>query len=79
MKIVLYKDNTPLDIPEELILCLTDEPNAYKKFQQLTEGEQKAFIDWIYSAKTDETKVKRITTTIDKVLKGYKLTDKIND
>ena len=68
VRIILYKDNTPLEIPEELAVCLKDEPNAYEKFQQLAEGEQKAFIDWIYSAKTDETKVKRIIATIDKVL-----------
>ena len=69
VRIILYKDNTPLEIPEELIICLTEEPGAYEKFQQLTEGEQRASIDWIYAAKTDETKVKRIAATIDKVLK----------
>jgi len=79
VKVILYKDDTPLEIPDELIICLTDEPNAYEKFVQLTEGEQKAFIEWIYSAKTDETKVKRIVTTIDKVLTGQKLNEKTND
>ena len=74
--VILYRDNEPLEIPEELVICLTHETDAYEKFQQLTESEQKAFVDWIYSAKTDETKVKRIAETIDKVLKGNKLTDK---
>ena len=69
VRIILYRDNTPLEIPEELIACLKDEPNAYENFQQLTESKQKEFIDWIYSAKTDETKVKRIVATIDKVVK----------
>ena len=74
--VILYHDNEPLEIPEELVICLTHETDAYEKFQQLTESEQKAFVDWIYSAKTDETKVKRIAETIDKVLKENKLTDK---
>ena len=69
VRIILYRDNDPLEIPEELAACLKDEPNAYKAFQQLTEGQQKAHIDWIYSAKTDATKVKRIIATIDKVVK----------
>jgi len=66
--IILYRDNAPLEIPEELIVCLKGEPNAYEKFQQLKGSEQRVFIDWIYSAKTDETKVRRIAATIDKVL-----------
>jgi len=74
--IILYLDNDALEIPEELIVCLKDEPKAYEKFQQLKESEQRAFLNWIYSAKTDETKVKRMVETIDKVLKGKKLTDK---
>ena len=76
--IILYKDNDPLEIPEELIICLKDESDVYEKFQQLKESEQRAFVDWIYAAKTSETKVKRIATTIDKVLKGHKFTDKTN-
>ena len=65
--IILYPDNDPIEIPEELIICLKDESNAYEKFQQLKESEQKAFVDWICAAKTDETKVKRIAETIDKL------------
>ena len=69
VRIILYRDNDPLEIPKELVDCLKDEPNAYENFRQLTEGEQKKFVDWIYSAKTDQTKVKRIVATIDKVVK----------
>lgn len=73
VKVILYKDENPLEIPKELELCLKDEPLAYETFINLKEGEQKAFIDWIYSAKKDETKVERIATTINKVIKGEKL------
>ncbi len=72
VNVVLFKDSAPLEIPDELVMCLSDEPTAYEKFKQLTEGEQKAFIDWIYSAKTDETKVNRIATTINNLLNGQK-------
>ncbi len=74
--IVLYADNLPTEIPEEFKLCLMDEPTVYEAFLAYTNGEQKTFIDWIYSAKTDATKVERIAKTIDKIIAGNKLTDK---
>ncbi|GGA65119.1 hypothetical protein GCM10008015_02430 [Flavobacterium palustre] len=73
VKVILYKDDSPIEIPDELVVCLKDEPLAYETFVKLKEGEQKAFIDWIYSAKKDETKVERIATTIKKIIKGEKI------
>lgn len=74
--IVLFADDFPTEIPEELKLCLMDEPNAYKTFLNYTNGEQKTFIEWIYAAKTDATKVQRIAKTLDKIITGKKLTSK---
>lgn len=74
--IILYADNFPTEIPDEFKLCLMDEPNAYETFLNYTNGEQKTFVEWIYSAKTDTTKVERIAKTIDKIITGNCLTDK---
>lgn len=74
--IVLFADNFPTKIPDELKLCLIDEPNVYETFLTYTNGEQKTIIEWIYSAKTDTTKVNRIAKTINKIVTGNKLTDK---
>lgn len=46
--VVLYHDNEPLDIPEEMLLCLQDEPEALNFFNSLTESEQKFYIEWVY-------------------------------
>ena len=73
--IILFEDNFPTDIPEELKLCLMDEPNTYETFLNYTNGEQKTIIEWIYSAKTDATKVERIAKSIDKIAENI-LTDK---
>lgn len=73
VKVVLYADNSPLEIPEDILVCLKDEPQAYAVFTRYTEGEQKAFIDWITSAKKEETKVERIVKTIEKLLREEKL------
>ena len=65
--VILFADNNPTKIPDELISCFLDEPNAYETFLSYTSGQQKEFIDWIYSAKTDETKIERISETLNKL------------
>ena len=70
--IVLFPDHDGIEIPEEFLICLKDEPKAYKIFLSYTEGEQKAFMDWIYAAKKEETRIERMAVTINKVLKGLK-------
>ena len=76
VQVTLFADNSPTEIPEELKLCLLDEPNGLENFMKYTDGEQKACIDWIYSSRTEETKVERIAKTLDKIAKKQKLTDK---
>lgn len=72
VRILLYADNDPIEIPHELSVCLQDDPTAHSIFLGCTGKEQKAFIDWIYSARTDKTRVERIATTLDKLSKGQK-------
>jgi hypothetical protein len=76
VKVSLFEDTDPLEIPKELELCLLDDPAAHQGFYALKESEQKLFVDWINSAKRDETKVKRITETLVKLSKGLKFYDK---
>jgi hypothetical protein len=68
VRVVLYADHLPIEIPDELLICLKDEPAAYKYFLKCTDGQQKEFIDWIYSAKTDDTKVERIAQMLNKLI-----------
>ena len=74
--IILYPDNEPLEVPEEMLLCLEDEPAAFKFFKSLSESEQKFYIQWIYSAKKEETKIDRLAKSINKLAKGMKLYDR---
>ena len=78
IQVVLYPDNLPAEIPEELRLCLLDEPIAYETFLSYTDGEQKAFIDWISSVKKIETKTERIAKAINMLQKKQKLTAPFN-
>ncbi|MEI8086608.1 MAG: YdeI/OmpD-associated family protein [Paludibacter sp.] len=65
--IKLYSQNLPTVVPEDFLICLNDEPKALQSFNNLSQKEQQAMIDWIYSAKKDDIKVERIVQTIDKL------------
>jgi hypothetical protein len=73
VKIVLYLDDSLTDIPEEFLLCLKDEPNAYENFIAFTDSEKKTYIDWIYSVKTETKKIERMAEAINKIIKNEKL------
>lgn len=70
--IVLFPDNEPMEVSEEMLLCLKDEPKALAFFNSLTESEQKYYINWIYSAKKEETKIDRLAKSINRLLKKEK-------
>lgn len=74
--VILYPDNDPLHVPDEMLICLQDEPAALNFFNSLSESERKFYIDWIYSAKRQETKVDRLAKAINRLMNGLKLYDK---
>jgi len=75
--VILYADESSLEIPAEIIECFKNEPKKiFEHFQSFSEGEQKAYLDWIYNSKTDETKAIRIIRMMDKVQKKLRLHDK---
>src|SRR5206468_8235198 len=65
VQVQMELDDRPLIPPAELITCLADEPEALTFFNQLTKGHQNYFTKWIESAKTEETKAKRIAQAIN--------------
>lgn len=74
--VILYPDNEPLEVPEEMLMCLQDEPEALHFFKSISESEQKFYIQWIYSAKKEETKIDRLAKTINRLQKKLKMYDK---
>ena len=75
VEIILYADSSPTETPEEILICLKEAPEAFILYLDSTDGERKAYLDWIYAAKKDETKVKRIAQMIDGLLKGQQFYD----
>jgi len=76
--VILYTDNEPLEVPEEMLLCLQDDIKAFNFFKSLTESEQKYYIQWIYSSKKEETKINRLAKTINRLAQGLKMYDKMD-
>jgi hypothetical protein len=62
-------DKYEVKLPPELIECLEEEPTAITFFKTLTKGHQDYFIKWILSAKTDETRAKRMAQMITALMK----------
>jgi hypothetical protein len=78
--IILYSDESLLKIPDEIKECFENEPkSSLNTFYNFTEGEQKSYLDWIYNAKTDATKIKRILVMMERLKKGLNFYDKEED
>jgi len=59
-----------IETPDYLLECFEYEPEAEIFFNKLPKSHQSYFIKWIESAKTEPTKIKRITQTITGLSKG---------
>lgn len=73
LKVKLSVDEKGFVFNKDFIDCLADEPSAKIFFESLTGSHQKYFSKWIDSAKTESTKVKRITMAVNALAKkmGY--------
>ena len=64
-------DKTEYKLNAEFMVCLKDEPEALAFFNTLTGSHQRYYSKWIESAKTEETKAKRIAQAINGFLKKW--------
>lgn len=74
--VILFKDEDAFEVPEEMLICLKEEPIALEFFKSLSESEQRLYVLWVYSAKKEETRVDRLAKSVNKLLKRQKLYDK---
>lgn len=69
IRVDLFVDATPVDTPREILDCLALEPVPVRKaYDALSESKRKHFLDWIYAARTEPTKARRIAKMIDQLL-----------
>lgn len=73
VKLQLTEDRSEFVFNSDLMQCLSDEPAAFDFFETLPGSHQRYFSKWIDSAKTEQTKAKRIAQTVSALAKkrGY--------
>jgi hypothetical protein len=69
VKVELEADDSKVILSPDLMACLKDEPGALAEFKKLPGSHQKYFSRWVESAKTANTKTKRIVMTVEAMAK----------
>jgi hypothetical protein len=69
VKVTLEADESKIILSSDMMACLKDEPAALAAFKKLPGSHQKYFSRWIESAKTANTKTKRIVMTVEALAK----------
>ena len=81
IKVVLEVDDRKLEISADLMKCLKEDPMAMEFFLSLPRSHQNYYSKWIESAKTQQTKTKRIVVSLlafakkqsyGEMMRGYK-------
>jgi len=72
LKVRLEEDTDyKVEIPDDLMECFDFEPEAFAFFNTLAKSHRDYFIKWINSAKTNETRARRIVNTVNATLKHW--------
>ena len=70
MLCLLYHEVEKNRISEELLLCMQHEVDAQEKIEAYNNVQNKAFVVWVNSTKTEQTKADRITKIIIMAMNG---------
>ena len=71
LNVQLALDKIPYQLNKEFTECLADEPKAQEFFNTLAGSHQRYFSKWIESAKTEPTRVKRISQAVTALAKKF--------
>jgi hypothetical protein len=71
LKVQLEEDKNPFQFNKDFLECLADEPGAKIFFETLAGSHQRYFSKWIDDAKTEPTRVKRITMAVNALAKKW--------
>jgi len=53
-----------IEMPADLELCLLEEKHCIENFMKLPKSHQNYYINWLNTAKTDQTRTKRLTQIV---------------
>lgn len=64
------RTKTPLPVPPDLKRALTRNAKALKTFERFSASHRREYIEWITTAKTEVTRMKRLETAIQYMAQG---------
>ncbi len=73
------KPKAPLPLPADLAALLKQHPVAKVAWDRLPPGQRREYLEWIAEAKREETRQKRLATTVEWVGEGKSLHWKYKD
>ena len=71
----LEEDTKEYQLDKELMACMKEEPVAVSKFKKLPRSYQNYYSKWVGSAKTVETKSRRIGIVINGILNDHTMAE----
>jgi len=75
----LEADNALLQLNEDFLICLNDDPSALQYFNSLPGAHRNYISKWIDSAKTEPTKTKRIAIAISALSRGLGFVEMLHE
>ena len=79
LAVQLEEDKSEKILSPDLLECLADDKEAMAHFKILPYSHQHYYSNWIESAKTPETKAKRIAQALNGLVKGFHYGEMIRD
>jgi len=67
------KPKPPVVVPPDLAALLEKDAKARATFEEFSESKRREYVDWIASAKRDETRRQRLATTVAQLAQGKSL------
>jgi uncharacterized protein YdeI (YjbR/CyaY-like superfamily) len=63
-------DAKPIELPDDFASALQENAAAAETFEKFPPGRRKEYIEWITTAKTDETRQRRMETAVEWIAEG---------
>ena len=57
-----------IEVPDDLTRALKSRSGAWTCFEKLSPSHRRTFVEWVSSAKRDDTRLRRVTRAVDMVL-----------
>jgi hypothetical protein len=79
VKVVLEADDRQMTLSPDLMKCLKDDPELLEVFKALPKSHQNYYSNWIESAKTMQTKTRRIVMALESFSKRQTFSEMIRE